>query len=138
MITGDCAFGWRPERKANRKACWNAPRARHRDEQRMEVGAVPPFDVACIDGVAASPSLPALVVVHVRDYVVVDGPGLLVRRSVRIAYLCADQLYLSVDRTQAVRAEIGGKRRAGGLRNIRLGLFQIRRFLDAPHMETDR
>src|SRR5208283_1602323 len=102
MITRDFAHARRAERKANRKTRGNAPRARYCDEQRMEVGAVPLFDVARIDSVAASPSVAALVVGHVRDYVVVDGPGLLVRRTLRIAHLGAHQLYLSVDRNQAV------------------------------------
>src|SRR5258708_23420078 len=103
----------------------------------MEVGAVPLFDVARIDGVAASPSVAALVVGHVRDYVIVDGPGLFVRRAVRIAHLGAHQLYLSVDRNQAVRAQVAVKRPAGGLRNVRLRLLHIRRFFYAPHLETD-
>src|SRR5271170_3398964 len=103
----------------------------------MEVGAVALLDVARIDGVAASPSVAALVVGHVRDHVVVDGPSLFVRRTVGIAHFGAHQLYLSVDRNQAVRAQVALKRPTGGLRNVRLRLFHIRRFLDAPHIETD-
>src|SRR5215471_7120490 len=101
----------------------------------MEVGAVPLLDVACINGVAASPSFAALVVGHVRDYVVVDGPSLFVRRTVRIARLRAHQRYLSVDWNQVVRAQIAGKRCAGGLRNVRLRLPHIHRFLDTTHLE---
>ena len=104
MITRDFARARCAERKANRKARRDSPRARERDEQRMEVGAVALFDVARIDGVAAAPSIPALVIRHVRDYVVVDGPSLFVGRTVGIAHLGAHQLYLSVDRNQAVRA----------------------------------
>src|SRR6202451_3667568 len=103
----------------------------------MEVGAVTLFDVARIDGVAASPSIPALVVGHVRDYIVVDCPGLFVRRTVAIAHLGVYLLYLSVDRNQAVRAQVAVKRPASGLRNVRLRLLQISRFLDAPHIEAD-
>src|SRR5271156_7083950 len=103
----------------------------------MEVGAVALFDVARIDGVAASPSIAALVVRHVRDHVVVDGPSLFVGRTVGIAHLGAPQLYLSVDRNQAIRRQVAVKRSASGLRNIRLRLLQIRRFLDAPHIEMD-
>src|SRR5215469_9821125 len=96
MITGDFACALRAERKANRKARRYATRPRNRDKQRMEVGAVALFDIASIDGIAASPPSAALVVDHVRDYVVIDGPGLLVRRTVRIAHLRAHHLDLSV------------------------------------------
>src|SRR5262249_38844961 len=78
MITRDFARARRAERKANRKARRYATRARDRDEQRMEVGAVTLLDIARIDRVAASPPLAALIVDNIRDYVVIDGPGLFV------------------------------------------------------------
>src|SRR5215472_7197573 len=76
MIAGDFSSALRAEGKANRKARRNAPRPRNRDEQRMEVCAVPFLDVTCVDGIAASPPLAALVVDQIRDNVVIDGARL--------------------------------------------------------------
>src|SRR4029077_13085095 len=51
----------------------NAERPRIADENRVEIGAVATAVFARIVDIAAAPALPALVVLHGRDHVVVNG-----------------------------------------------------------------
>src|SRR3954447_3561729 len=49
-------------RKADLEARRNLLRAGHRNEERVEIGAVAPFCVACVESVSVSPACAALVI----------------------------------------------------------------------------
>src|SRR5262249_12303649 len=66
----------RRQREADGKARRYAQGAAISDEDRMKVGAVAPPGVASVVDVAASPSLPGLVILHGRDDVLIDGASL--------------------------------------------------------------
>ena len=106
MIAADlaCAAICR-QRKAYGKARRDAERAAIADEDGMEVCAVAAPGVARIIDVAASPALPALVVLHGGDDVIVNGPGFLQVGlcARRIHDLQRPLLDLTVNRHQPVR-----------------------------------
>src|SRR5581483_4270329 len=64
------------DRKADQEAGGNSLAPAHRDEQRMEIGAVPALVLAGVAGIAAAPPGPALVVAHRPGDVVVEGADL--------------------------------------------------------------
>jgi hypothetical protein len=108
VIAGDLA---RPpvsrHRKSNDETRRNAERPGIADKNRVEIGAVSAAVFAGIIDVAAAPALAAFVVLHGRDYVVVNGArhfqiAFRVRRVHHFTGPCAD---LFVERYQTVRFE---------------------------------
>ncbi len=68
---------FRRQRESYGKASRNTERAAVADDDRVEVSAVSPPRITGIVDVASPPTLSGLVILHSRDYVVVDGPNLL-------------------------------------------------------------
>src|ERR1051326_8721505 len=95
------------QREADREPRRNPHRTSIADEDGMEIGAVaPPLRAGVVD-VPATPPLPALVVLHRRDHVIVDSPrhleiGVRMRRLHHFARPFAD---LIIERNQAIGLE---------------------------------
>src|SRR5579872_468506 len=74
----------RRKREADLKSSRNSLRARHCNEQRMEVGAVPPLRIAGVEHIAVTPTSSGFVIFHGCKHVVVNGAGFLERSGLTL------------------------------------------------------